>query len=49
MSLIQDQRVELIAVSTLKPYSRNARSHSKAQVKQIATSIERFGFSTPHT
>ena len=31
----------------LRPYARNARSHSKAQVKQIASSIERFGFTNP--
>lgn len=34
-------------VSTLRPYGRNARTHSKKQVKQIATSIERFGFVNP--
>jgi DNA modification methylase len=30
-----------------KPYPRNARRHSKAQIKQIASSIERFGFTNP--
>ena len=34
-------------VSELKPYSRNARTHSKKQVQQIARSIERFGFTNP--
>lgn len=34
-------------ISTLKPYARNARTHSKKQVRQIASSIERFGFVNP--
>ena len=34
-------------VGTLKPYARNARTHSKKQIKQIASSIERFGFVNP--
>ncbi len=33
--------------ATLKPYARNARTHSKKQVRQIADSIERFGFTNP--
>jgi len=42
-----NQRIEAIAVDALKPYTRNARVHSKAQIKQIARSIERFGFTNP--
>ena len=34
-------------ITSLKPYARNARTHSKKQVKQIAASIERFGFTNP--
>ncbi|MDG6078962.1 DNA methylase N-4 [Erythrobacter litoralis] len=34
-------------VASLKPYARNARTHSKKQVKQIAASIDRFGFTNP--
>ena len=34
-------------ISALRPYSRNARTHSEKQVKQIAASIERFGFTNP--
>lgn len=33
--------------SSLKPYRSNARTHSKKQVKQIAESISRFGFTNP--
>lgn len=34
-------------VATLRPYAQNARTHSRKQVKQIAASIERFGFTNP--
>jgi DNA modification methylase len=34
-------------ITSLRPYARNARTHSKKQVKQIAPSIERFGFTNP--
>ena len=34
-------------VSELKPYARNARTHTRAQIKQIADSIKRFGFTNP--
>jgi DNA modification methylase len=34
-------------VGSLRPYARNARTHSRKQVKQIAASIERFGFTNP--
>lgn len=33
--------------SELKPYARNARTHSKQQVRQIADSIRTFGFTNP--
>jgi ParB-like chromosome segregation protein Spo0J len=35
------------AVDQLKPYARNSRTHSPAQVAAIAKSIERFGFTNP--
>lgn len=35
------------AIKSLRPYAGNARTHSKKQVKQIAASIERFGFTKP--
>ncbi len=34
-------------VSELIPYARNARTHSDAQVSQIAASIKEFGFTNP--
>jgi hypothetical protein len=39
--------IEHVSVQSLKPYPRNARRHSGAQIKQIAASIERFGFNNP--
>ncbi|MBK3664776.1 site-specific DNA-methyltransferase [Bradyrhizobium diazoefficiens] len=32
---------------SLTPYANNARTHSPKQIKQIARSIERFGFNNP--
>ena len=40
-------KIEMTSVGTLKPYAGNARTHSKKQVRQIAKSIERFGFCNP--
>ena len=37
-------QIEHVAPQSLRPYSGNARVHSKKQIKQIARSIERFGF-----
>jgi DNA modification methylase len=34
-------------VSALNPNPRNARTHSKAQIEQIAASIREFGFNNP--
>jgi DNA modification methylase len=39
--------IEYRSVASLRPYSRNARTHSKKQIRQIANSIERFGFTNP--
>jgi ParB-like chromosome segregation protein Spo0J len=41
------EKVDIKSVASLKPYPRNARKHSKRQVKQIAASIEKFGFTNP--
>jgi DNA modification methylase len=42
-----DRRIEMLATSTLTPYKGNARTHSRKQVRQIADSIKRFGFTAP--
>ena len=35
------------SVSTLTSWARNARTHSKKQIRQIAASIRQFGFTNP--
>lgn len=40
-------KIEYVAIGDLKPWARNARTHSKKQVRQIAESIEAFGFTNP--
>ncbi len=44
---IRDLKVEMKPVSALKPAERNARTHSKKQIKQIGNSIREFGFVNP--
>ena len=39
--------IEQIALGDLKPWAKNARTHSKKQIRQIADSIEAFGFTNP--
>jgi DNA modification methylase len=39
--------VEDMAITRLRPYPGNARVHSKKQIRQIANSIQRFGFTNP--
>ncbi len=39
--------IEWRMASFLRPYAKNARTHSKTQVRQIADSITRFGFTNP--
>ena len=39
--------VEEISIAKLRPNPKNARTHSKKQIRQIANSIERFGFNSP--
>ena len=33
--------------ATLTPWPRNARTHSKKQIRQIVASIRQFGFTVP--
>src|ERR1700738_1965472 len=51
-SATADQRIGPLAiqyrqVQDLIPYARNARTHSPAQVAEIAGSIREFGFTNP--
>ena len=40
-------QIQSVPITALRPYSGNARTHSKKQVRQIADSISRFGFTNP--
>jgi len=44
---VEKQQLELIQIDRLVPYARNSRTHSDAQVAQIAASIKEFGFTNP--
>ena len=39
--------IENLPLSVLRPYARNARTHSPKQIAQIAASIREFGFNNP--
>ena len=41
------KHIELVHIASLHPHDNNARTHSEHQIKQIARSIERFGFNNP--
>jgi len=41
------QQIEQVSIEALIPYARNSRTHSDAQVAQIAASIREFGFTNP--
>jgi ParB-like chromosome segregation protein Spo0J len=47
MERAQRLEIEHRPVGSLRPYARNARQHSKAQIQQIADSIRQFGFTNP--
>jgi ParB-like chromosome segregation protein Spo0J len=40
-------KIEQIKTTALIPYARNSRTHSEAQIAQIAGSIREFGFTNP--
>ncbi|MDI3335664.1 DNA methyltransferase [Defluviimonas aestuarii] len=40
-------KIEEVAVGDLRPWAKNARTHSKKQLKQIGESIRTFGFTNP--
>ena len=40
-------KLEHLPASELRPWARNARTHSRKQIRQITDSIRRFGFTNP--
>ncbi|MCZ8163813.1 MAG: site-specific DNA-methyltransferase [Beijerinckiaceae bacterium] len=45
--MIAEHRIQYLPPERLSPYPRNARTHSRKQIRQIADSITRFGFTNP--
>ena len=45
--MTQELHVQYLPTEELIPYAQNARTHSASQIKQIAKSIQKFGFITP--
>lgn len=45
--VLKDRAICLEPITRLKPYANNARTHSKQQIRQIARSIQTFGFVNP--
>ncbi len=39
--------IQYVSPEDVRPYAGNARTHSKRQIRQIADSIQRFGFTNP--
>lgn len=39
--------IEQLPIAALRPWARNARTHSQKQIRQIAESIKAFGFTNP--
>src|SRR5271165_3185263 len=44
---VQARSIEVMPVRRLRPYGKNARTHSRQQIQQIAESIRSFGFTNP--
>src|SRR3982074_2202330 len=44
---MNDLQIEYLSLTTLRPFAKNARTHSRKQIRQIADSIRRFGFTNP--
>jgi DNA modification methylase len=44
---MEPMAVAAMPIAGLRPYSQNARTHSKRQIRQIANSIRKFGFTNP--
>lgn len=41
------RRIQIWPIEKLKPYERNSRTHSEAQVEEIGESFEEFGMNNP--
>lgn len=46
-TLQAELHIAYVPIEQLHPYPKNARTHSKHQIRQIAASIKQFGFTNP--
>lgn len=44
---MSDLEIAYVSPDQLKPWAKNARTHSKKQIRQLAASITEFGFTNP--
>jgi len=44
---MNDLFIQSIPIASLRPWARNARTHSRKQIRQLAESIRAFGFTNP--
>ena len=44
---IHAERVEMLKLSAIKPYAKNARKHPEGQIKALAATIRQSGFTAP--
>lgn len=47
MAVNGQRKIEMLATTALKPYEKNARTHSAEQIEKICRSIQEFGFINP--
>ena len=47
LPIICPEKLETLPLTALRPHDRNPRTHTKKQIRQIADSIKRFGFTNP--
>lgn len=45
--LLRKLKIELVRLSAIKPYPRNARKHSKKQIRKLAALIKTYGWTYP--
>jgi hypothetical protein len=43
----KEMHIEVVRISSLKPYKRNARVHSPNQIRELAESMKKFGVTMP--
>src|SRR6516164_6747190 len=44
---MHNKTIETVPLDQLRPWPRNARTHSRKQIRQLAESIRCFGFTNP--